>query len=352
MSVSQLLVPAMLRQTPTSGLRQRGLSLVELMIAITLGLVAVSGAISIYLANRSSYKLVEGVARVQENARFAVEFLGRDLREAGGIVCGGNLVQENVLLASYPSATNWWSDWSTGLQGYNGSTELPAKAFGTAKTERISGTDAIVVWNASTANQDYPVRQVTAFNASTNTFTLYFKAPFKGKKGYVYTACDDARVATFTFTDDIPNDSDGGSYSLTAAQTLTNAIKPGGFVNQLSASAWYIGASSNDSSVRSLYRVSLGMASGSPSSSADEVLENVQNMAITYLQGDGNGAPKAGVTNYVSAGDVTSWANVLAVRVVLTLVTPDTVGLSTTGASQQALTQDFPFTVAIRRRLQ
>jgi len=350
MSVSLAPLRAMLPPARASGLRQRGLSLVELMISITLGMVAVAGAISIYLSNRSSYQLVEGAARVQENARFAVEFLGRDLREAGGIVCGGSLIQENVLLASYPSATNWWSDWSTGLQGYNGSTELPAKAFGTAKTERISGTDAIVVWNASTANQDYPVRQVTAFNASTNTFTLYFKAPYMGRKGYVYTACDDARVATFTFTDNIPIDSDGGSYPLTAAQTLTNAVKPGGFVNQLSASAWYIGASSNDSSVRSLYRVTLGMASGSPSSSADEVLENVQDMAITYLQGDGNGAPNTGVTNYVKAGAVTNWANVLAVRVVLTLTTPDKVGLSTSGASQ-ALTQDFPFTVAIRRRL-
>jgi type IV pilus assembly protein PilW len=99
-----------------------------------------------------------------------------------------------------------------------------------------------------------------------------------------------------------------------------------------------------------LYRVSLGMDMGSPSSSADEVLENVQNMAVTYLQGDGNGSPNAGVTNYVNAGDVTNWANVLAVRVVLTLATPDKVGLSTSGASQ-ALTQDFPFTVAIRRRL-
>jgi type IV pilus assembly protein PilW len=94
-------------------------------------MVAVAGAISIYLANRSSYKLVEGAARVQENARFAMEFMGRDLREAGGIVCGGNLVQENVLTSSQKA--EWWSDWSTGLKGYgsspNNAAEMPTNAL-------------------------------------------------------------------------------------------------------------------------------------------------------------------------------------------------------------------------------
>ncbi|MDH4483076.1 MAG: PilW family protein [Rhodoferax sp.] len=340
--------PAKVLQTPLARGRQRGLSLVELMISITLGMVAVAGAISIYLSNRNSYQLVEGAARVQENARFAVEFLGRDLREAGGIVCGGNLVQENVLEST--EKAKWWGDWSTGLKGYNGTSDLPAKDFGTAKKDRVSGTDAVVVWNASTADQDYPLRQVTAFNASTNTFTLYFKTRLESSKGYVHTACDDARIATFTFTAAIPKDTDGGSYTLTAAKTLTNPIKPGGFVNRLRASAWYIGVSSNDSSVRSLYRESLGMDSGSPASEAEEVLENVQNMVITYLQGDGNGAPSTAATDYVKADAVSNWANVLAVRVVLTLATPDKVGLSTSGASQ-VLTQDFPFTVALRRRL-
>jgi len=348
-SCSKALFLATVHRAYSARLNQRGLSLVELMISITLGMVAVAGAISIYLANRTSYKLVEGAARIQENARIAVDFMGRDLREAGGIVCGGNLNQENVLLASYPNATNWWSDWSTGLQGYNGSTALPAKAFGTAANARISGTDALVVWNASAADNDDPVRQVTAFNATNNTFTLFFKTPSISRLGYVHTACDDARVATFTFTTDIPAATNGGRANLTAAQPLTNPIKPGGFVNQLNASAWYIGVGSNASSALSLYRASLGMKNGAPSSDLDEILENVSGMRLTYLQGDGNGAPSD--TDYLDASVITNWANVLAVRVVLTLVTPDKAGIQATTGASQTLTQDFPFTVAIRRRL-
>lgn len=332
MSVSPLLRRAVLRQTSSSELRQRGLSLVELMISITLGMVAVAGAISIYLANRSSYQLVEGAARVQENARFAVEFLARDLREAGGIVCGGNLVQENVLDSTQKA--KWWGDWSTGLTGYESGTDMPSTDLadlGSAKGDRKSGTDAVIIWSASTASSS-----VLTQASSGTQFTVY--PGQTAANGTVFTACDDARVSTFTLDKD-------ASTTVKAVQTPTTAIKQGGFVNQLNASAWYICVGKNTSSPYLLCRESLDAGADS---NAQEILENVTNMQITYLQGDGNGAPTG--TNYVAASAVTNWANVLAVRVVLTLTTPDRVGLSTSGASQ-ALTQDFPFAVAIRRRL-
>ncbi len=330
--------PAKVLQAPSARGRQRGLSLVELMISITLGMVAVAGAISIYLANRSSYKTIEGAARLQENARFAVEFLGRDLREAGGIVCGGNLVQENVVLADYPSSTHWWSDWSAGLTGYDGGSTFVAQTTGTNSGDQKSGTDAIVVWSASTASPSV----ISAYDAGTSTFTVY--PAQTATSGKVFTACDDTRVSTFTLAQD------ASTTTVQADQAPTNAIKTGGFVNQLNASAWYIGVGGSSSSTYSLWRAGLVSAQSTAalSAPAQEILENVTNMQITYLQGDGNGTPTD--TDYVDASTVTSWANVLAVRVVLTLATPDSVGLSTSGASQ-ALTQDFPFTLAIRRRL-
>ena len=329
--------PAKVLQTPLARGRQRGLSLVELMISITLGMVAVAGAISIYLSNRNSYQLVEGAARVQENARFAVEFLGRDLREAGGIVCGGNLVQENVLEST--EKAKWWGDWSTGITGYESDTnaELPTSElaqFGTAKQGRKSGTDAVIIWSASTASPS-----VLTQASSGTQFTVY--PAQSATKGTVFTACDDARVSTFTLGQLTT------TTAVTAAKTPTTAIKQGGFLSELNASAWYICVGQNTSSPYSLCRESLDAGA---TSSAQEILENVTDLQMTYLQGDGNGAPSTTVTDYVKADAVTNWANVLAVRVVLTLATPDKVGLSTSGASL-ALTQDFPFTVAIRRRL-
>lgn len=61
----------------------RGFSLVELMIAIVLGLVVMGGVISIFVANRQAFRVSENMAHVQENARVAFELLARDLREAG-----------------------------------------------------------------------------------------------------------------------------------------------------------------------------------------------------------------------------------------------------------------------------
>ena len=313
----------------TAKLHQRGLSLVELMISITLGMVAVAGAISIYLANRSSYKTVEGVARLQENARFAVEYLGRDLREAGGMACGGNLVQENVLDPT--SFAQWWGDWSTGLNGYQAGQSMPARGIGTGSYDRRAGTDAIVVWSASTATPS----PISSYNA--RVFTV--DSGFAVTQGDVFTACDNTRISTFTV-----NQTATGT--VTATETLTTAINPGGFVNQLNASAWYIGVGANASSPSSLYRVSRD-------SPTQEILENVSDMKVSYLLGDGSGAPTG--TDYAVGSTYSSWTNddwakVQAARVVLTLVTPDKVGTDSTGASA-ALSQDFAFTVAIRRRL-
>ncbi len=62
---------------------QRGVSLVELMVAMVIGLVLIAGVIQIYLGTKSGYRLQEAMSRVQENGRFALTFLTNDLRMAG-----------------------------------------------------------------------------------------------------------------------------------------------------------------------------------------------------------------------------------------------------------------------------
>ncbi len=63
--------------------RQTGLSLVELMIALVVGLLLLGGVIEIFVANKQTYRMAGASARIQENARFATEILGRYLRIAG-----------------------------------------------------------------------------------------------------------------------------------------------------------------------------------------------------------------------------------------------------------------------------
>ena len=71
--------------TPQLGVprHQAGFSLVELMIAITLGLVVLLAVGSIYIGSRQTYRVQEDNARIQEAGRYALEVIGRSIRQAG-----------------------------------------------------------------------------------------------------------------------------------------------------------------------------------------------------------------------------------------------------------------------------
>lgn len=66
---------------------QQGVSLIELMVALAIGSLLVLGLVEVFAASRTAYQLSEGLARVQENARFAVDYLQRDIRMAGHMGC-------------------------------------------------------------------------------------------------------------------------------------------------------------------------------------------------------------------------------------------------------------------------
>lgn len=67
--------------------RQTGLSLIELMIAITLGLVLMTGVSQIFLSSKVVFSTQQGLARIQETGRLAVDFMSRDISAAGYYGC-------------------------------------------------------------------------------------------------------------------------------------------------------------------------------------------------------------------------------------------------------------------------
>jgi type IV pilus assembly protein PilW len=67
--------------------RMRGLSLIEILVALAIGSLLVLGLVEVFAASRTAYQLSTGLARVQENGRFAMDFLQRDLRMAGHLGC-------------------------------------------------------------------------------------------------------------------------------------------------------------------------------------------------------------------------------------------------------------------------
>jgi len=62
---------------------QLGITLIELMIALVIGLLATGAMLKVYVDSSRLYRFNEGLARVQENGRFATEFIRRDARMAG-----------------------------------------------------------------------------------------------------------------------------------------------------------------------------------------------------------------------------------------------------------------------------
>jgi len=75
--------------------RPRGLSLIELLVAIALGGLLMGGAISLFVNNRATYEITNDMARLQENARFALQLLTRDIRMAGYVGCVNDLTKVN-----------------------------------------------------------------------------------------------------------------------------------------------------------------------------------------------------------------------------------------------------------------
>ncbi|HJS21576.1 MAG TPA: PilW family protein [Steroidobacteraceae bacterium] len=60
----------------------RGLGLIELMVALVIGSILIIGAVSVYVQSRKTFTVNETVARLQENARYALSTIEPDLRLA------------------------------------------------------------------------------------------------------------------------------------------------------------------------------------------------------------------------------------------------------------------------------
>ena len=80
-----------------AGRRQMaGLSLIELMIAMVLGLIVLGAAFAVFMSNQRTFGANEGVNRIQESARVAFELMSRDIRAAGGSAGANVSVVETV----------------------------------------------------------------------------------------------------------------------------------------------------------------------------------------------------------------------------------------------------------------
>ncbi|MEQ8035144.1 PilW family protein [Xanthomonas sp. WHRI 6106] len=112
-----------------------GFSLIEMMIALVIGLLLLLGVIQVFSASRTALQLSEGASRAQENGRFALDFLARDIRMAGHFGCVNDQAHfvkgEGDPRVNLSAATGSGNplDFSVSIQGY--------EATGTAPGGRI-----------------------------------------------------------------------------------------------------------------------------------------------------------------------------------------------------------------------
>src|SRR4051812_17045888 len=68
---------------PSTPRPQRGFTLIEILIAVALGLLITAGLARLFVGSRQTFATTDDISRMQENVRLAMDVLGRTVRAAG-----------------------------------------------------------------------------------------------------------------------------------------------------------------------------------------------------------------------------------------------------------------------------
>lgn len=122
--------------------RQAGVTLIELMVALAIGMFLMAGAVTVFMQGRQTFRLTESISRLQENGRFALDAIEPDIRMANywGLTTRGNRVEGRAAATLTAGAghdacgENWAIDLETPVTGSNGSYPWPCAGRGASAT--------------------------------------------------------------------------------------------------------------------------------------------------------------------------------------------------------------------------
>jgi type IV pilus assembly protein PilW len=280
---------------------QAGISLVEIMIALLIGLFLMGGLIQLFISSKQTYKMQDTIGRLQENQRFAMDFLVHDMRGLGGWGC----FREGASVQSRLNSTGVFTQPTTSISGENNNTSTSDSI--------LDGTDTITLRSTS-ALQTTDGKDVALTTALSNL-----------TQDLAVTANSGISVGDILFIGDCEDGNLFQATTGTAGTTVKHAA--------LAATATLPGNSSDsltkpyDMNAR-LYRfntitytIRTGEG-GQPSlfqqvgnGTANELIEGVEDMQILYGEDtDADGTPN----RYVPAGTLNlNMDNVESVRVSL-----------------------------------
>lgn len=345
---------------------QRGFTMVELMVALLLGLVLIGSVINVFLTSGQTLRLNQNLSRVHENARFGVEMFVREIREAGMVPCGSTL-SANVLRTGSSGAWTvpWWASTYDGMvRGFDdGQDSTAIKGFGAGTADRVGGTDALLILRPSSDEAD--LRRLASHDAAAYSFkdaagiTAAVKSRYDSRPALV---CDGKSAALLQIgaasvslgeydygTGTYNCSMNLGSADAACATTTPRTFDAGAQLTRWDPAFWYIGH--NARGTKSLYRVGikLNSSTGAVENDVQEMVPDVENMQIDYLTRNRDN-DNVLATDWVAASAFTGgWtsttAEVVAARVKLTLRSTEAVG-----EGNVPLTRTFVILGSIRNR--
>ena len=396
---------------PRLRVAQAGISLVETLVALVLGLAMVSVAFNLYVSNRAVFRQIEAMVRLQESASVAAALLETNLRHAAGTLCRNNppttVLVRGASTNRYrahapPTPSRYWEVDGTDRGVDTAEGQFGWHAYESTRNDGIVGTDRIAGDSISIMSDNMgAVARVTgrATHASsdsglTGSYTFPVDNGLNFPVGTVAMACDYARAVLFQVTESTAStitldttatsatpgncavtvrlqDTPARVLGMTGPYNCSNNARPigdwsgrgsmytfgpGSMIGEHSFSHWYIGRKTGTTDGFSLFRRRMVYESGGLRlGNAEEMVEDVINMQITVLRGTlytGYSAISSYQTlaSYNVGPDSNTPRPALALRIVLTLRSPERVGLAANNAASAA-TYTIPINVAIRARM-
>ena len=255
--------------------RSAGLSLVELMVAIAIGLLILTGMLLAYNSGSATTRTSARYAEVQTNGRYAIDFLRREIQHAGYLAYSTGFVVTGGLEANdYGCGTGFVTNLAQWIWGSN-----EAMGLGCIDaTDYASNSDVLVLRRAG----------LTPATGNLAANTLYARTEFKQAQLFVGTTAPDYQQAPF---EDYP----------------------------VSVSVYYVSPNTSGSDgIPALKRMTLATGATAPAMSAGTVIASgVENMQVQY------GVLASGSIRYYDAQNVPNWTQVVGVRLWLLVRSSD-----------------------------